>query len=86
MVAKSSLCTTSTYPRTKNSKGRRSGVSVVDPAWKREFEDPIPLPLGWQLVALEDAARYIQELPEAEHERPDWQAAVEARRCLLALA
>jgi hypothetical protein len=51
---------------------------VADPGWKREFDDPIPLPRGRQLVTLEDAARYIQELPEAEHKLDHWQAAVEA--------
>jgi hypothetical protein len=51
---------------------------VADPGWKREFDDPIPLPGGRQLVTLEDAARYIQELPEAEHELEHWLSAVEA--------
>jgi hypothetical protein len=51
---------------------------VADPGWTREFDDPIPLPGGRQLVTLEDAARYIQELPTAEHEVGHWQAAVEA--------
>jgi hypothetical protein len=41
-------------------------------------QDPIPLADGRQLVTLEDAARYIQELPEAEHELEHWQNAVEA--------
>jgi hypothetical protein len=31
--------------------------------WKREFEDPIPLPRGRQLVTLRDAADYILALP-----------------------
>ena len=34
--------------------------------WKRLFDDPIPLPRGRRLVTLEDAAQYIQKLPEAE--------------------
>lgn len=51
---------------------------VADPGWEREFDDPIPLPGGGQLVALEDAARYIQALPAAEHEQADWLNAVEA--------
>jgi hypothetical protein len=46
--------------------------------WKRPFEEPIPLPRGRQLVTLEDAAKYIQKLPKAEHDLDEWQAAVEA--------
>jgi hypothetical protein len=39
---------------------------VNDRGWKREFEDPIPLPRGRQLVTLKDAADYIMKLPKAE--------------------
>src|SRR5258708_25102138 len=46
--------------------------------WKRPFDDPIPLPDGGQLVTLEDAGAYITELPKAEQDLEDWQAAVEA--------
>ncbi len=46
--------------------------------WKRAFDDPIALPRGRQLVTLEDAANYIQKLPEAEQLLEEWQAAVEA--------
>jgi hypothetical protein len=49
-----------------------------DPGWERKFDDPIPLPRGGQLVTLEDAARYIQMLPEAEHELEHWKTSVEA--------
>jgi hypothetical protein len=45
--------------------------------WQKRFEDPIPLPHGRQLVTLEDAGRYITKLPNAEHEAPEWQAAME---------
>jgi hypothetical protein len=51
---------------------------VADCGWKRPFDDPIPLPRGRQLVTLEDAAKYIQKLPKAEHQLAEWQAAVEA--------
>jgi len=34
--------------------------------WSREFDDPIPLPNGRQLVTLKDAADYIMKLPKAE--------------------
>lgn len=47
-------------------------------SWSREFEDPIPLPKGRQLVTLQDAAKYIQKLPKAEQNTPEWQAATEA--------
>jgi chemotaxis response regulator CheB len=40
--------------------------------------DPIPLPRGRQLVTIEDAGRYITKLSKAEHETPEWQAAMEA--------
>jgi hypothetical protein len=32
--------------------------------WEREFEDPIPLPNGRQLITLKDAADYIMKLPK----------------------
>jgi hypothetical protein len=46
--------------------------------WQRRFDDPIPLPRGRQLVTLEDAGNYITELPRAEHEAAEWQAAMGA--------
>jgi hypothetical protein len=46
--------------------------------WSSSFDDPIPLPLGLQLVTLQDAGTYITKLPKAEHEAPEWQAAMEA--------
>jgi hypothetical protein len=51
---------------------------VAERGWKRRFDDPIPLPRGRQIVTLEDAGRYITKLPKAEHEAPEWQAAMEA--------
>jgi hypothetical protein len=47
-------------------------------AWSSPFEDPIPLRRGRQLVTLRDAAEYITKLPKAEHDAPEWQAAMEA--------
>src|SRR5712664_2210602 len=58
--------------------GRRGPVRLMAKGWKRPFEEPIPLPRGRQLVTLEDAAKYIQKLPKAEHDLDEWQAAVEA--------
>jgi hypothetical protein len=46
--------------------------------WKQHFEDAIPLSQGRQLITLKDAADYITRLPKAEHESPQWQAAVQA--------
>ena len=34
--------------------------------WSREFDDPIPLPRGRQLITIKDAADYIMKLPKAE--------------------
>jgi hypothetical protein len=51
---------------------------MPESGWKRSFEDPIPLRDGRQLITLEDAGNYITKLPKAEHEAPDWQAAMEA--------
>jgi hypothetical protein len=48
--------------------------------WSRAFDDPIPLPRGRQLVTLKDAGNYVTKLPKAEHEAPEWQAAME---CLI---
>ena len=47
-------------------------------SWSRRFDEPIPLPRGRQLVTLKDAANYIQQLPRAEQDLEEWQAAVEA--------
>jgi hypothetical protein len=46
--------------------------------WQRPFDEPIPLPDGGELVTLEDAGTYITKLPKAEHEAPEWQAAMQA--------
>jgi hypothetical protein len=46
--------------------------------WSAPFDDPIPLPRGRQLVTLEDAGNYITKLPKAEHDAPEWPAAMEA--------
>jgi hypothetical protein len=57
----------------------KSGRSVTaDRGWKRPFDEPIAPPRGRELVSLEDAGNYITKLPKAEHEAPEWQAAMEA--------
>ncbi|HTB04133.1 MAG TPA: hypothetical protein VK804_27010 [Bradyrhizobium sp.] len=52
--------------------------SRVISGWARKFDEPIPLPKGKTLATLRDAAQYITKLPKAEHEAPEWQAAMEA--------
>ena len=47
-------------------------------AWDQTFFDPIVLPCGKKLVTLRDAAEYITELPKAEHNADEWQAAMQA--------
>jgi hypothetical protein len=44
--------------------------------WNEEFDDPIPLPDGTELVTLHDAGLYIAALPERVHVLPDWQLAI----------
>jgi hypothetical protein len=51
---------------------------VADKGWKREFEDPIPLPDGRRLVTLLDAGEYITTLSKAEQQLDEWQTAIEA--------
>ena len=46
--------------------------------WSARFDDPIPLTNGRALETLRDAAMYIAKLPKAEHDVPEWQAAMEA--------
>jgi hypothetical protein len=47
-------------------------------SWSLKFYDPILPPKGRQLVTLRDAGNYITKLPKAEHDAPEWQAAMEA--------
>ena len=47
-------------------------------SWDQRFFDPIELPSGRKLVTLRDAALYITKLPKAEHDAPEWQAAMQA--------
>jgi hypothetical protein len=47
-------------------------------SWDQPFFDPIELPTGKKLVTLRDAALYITQLPKAEHDAAEWQAAMEA--------
>jgi hypothetical protein len=47
-------------------------------SWQQFFLDPIELPDGRVLRSLRDAGEFIQSLPKATHERPEWRKAVEA--------
>ena len=46
-------------------------------SWSRSFHVPITTPDGLKLRTLRDAGEYIQELPRAIHQRPEWQIAAE---------
>jgi len=45
-------------------------------SWDTEFESPIPLPSGAELVSLRDAIEYIRCLPESAREHEFWQMAI----------
>jgi hypothetical protein len=47
-------------------------------SWDQRFFDPITLPDREPLVTLRDAAEHITELPKAEHDADEWQAAMQA--------
>jgi hypothetical protein len=51
---------------------------MAERGWKRQFDDPIPLPRGLQLLTPEDAGKLINKLPKSEHTAAEWQAAMEA--------
>jgi hypothetical protein len=47
-------------------------------SWEQLFFDPIELPDGRTLRSLRDAGEFIQALPKAMQDRPEWQTATEA--------
>jgi hypothetical protein len=47
-------------------------------AWDQTFFDPVVVPDRKPLITLRDAAEYITELPKAEHDADEWQAAMQA--------
>ena len=65
-------------PKASEPNSTRRVGAISGRGWKRSFDDPIPLPGGRHLVTLEDAGNFITKLPKAEHEAPEWQAAMEA--------
>jgi hypothetical protein len=44
--------------------------------WDDEFDWPIPLPGGGELVTFRDAGAFIEKLPKREHDRQAWQPAI----------
>jgi len=47
-------------------------------SWDQKFLDRIEPPGRKPLITLRDAATYITKLPKAEHDGPEWQAAMQA--------
>ena len=47
-------------------------------SWQQFFRDPIELKDGRVLRSLRDAGEFVQMLPKATLDRPEWQAAVQA--------
>jgi hypothetical protein len=58
-------------------------VKAARLGWSRQFDDPISLPNGRQLVTLKDAADYVMKLPKAEQNLEEWQTAT---GCLIGAA
>ena len=46
-------------------------------SWSRAFHVPITTPDGLTLRTLRDAGEYIQALPRAKNQLPEWQIAAE---------
>jgi hypothetical protein len=55
---------------------QKAGATLVM-SWSRRFDDPITTPDGLVLRTLHDSGEYIQALPRAIHQRPEWQVAAE---------
>jgi hypothetical protein len=51
-------------------------VPMMEDNWDTEFDDPIPLPNGGELVKLRDAVEYIRQLPRGLLESERWQVAM----------
>ena len=45
--------------------------------WSREFDAPIVLDDGRELITLRDAAKHVMSLSKAEQDKDYWQTAVE---------
>jgi hypothetical protein len=64
--------------RTFIGASRRSQPWVIVDALVRALRRTDTVARGRKLVTLQDAGNYITKLPKAEHEAPEWQAAMEA--------
>jgi hypothetical protein len=53
----------------------RHGLSIM--SWSRAFHVPITTPDSLMLRTLRDAGEYMQALPRAKSQRPEWQTAAE---------
>jgi hypothetical protein len=51
---------------------------MTESGWRRQFEDPIPLPGGGELRSLLDAGNFIQSLSKVKQQSDAWQTAIEA--------
>ena len=47
-------------------------------SWEQLFFDPIELPDGRVLRSLRDAGEFVQSLPKATQDRPEWRTATES--------
>jgi hypothetical protein len=47
---------------------RHDEVAAFAPGWAGEFDDPIPLPLGRELVTLTDARAHVFKLRKADQD------------------
>ncbi len=65
------------YRTVSRPRSTKSAGGISAPKWSREFDDPIALPDGRQLVTLRDDATYITKLPKPEQDLEIWQIAVE---------
>jgi hypothetical protein len=48
----------------------------ADKGWSRRFDESILLPHGGELRTLLDAGHYVEKLPRATLERPEWNVAM----------
>jgi hypothetical protein len=53
-----------------SAKAGRDQQGAIAPM---EFEEPIALPDGRELITLHDAATFITKLPKREHDAQEWQ-------------
>ena len=62
--------------RSSETSVQRTKGTLGPVGWDDDFDWPIPLPGGGELITFGDAGRYIEKLPKAEHDKPEWQLAI----------